>query len=95
MKLKIEEIKHIAQLARLQLSEKELVEYQKELSSILDYVATLKEVDTTKVEPTAQIGNLRDVLRPDEVVPWDKEEIAAALKNNERENGNIKVKRVL
>ncbi|MDD2354416.1 MAG: Asp-tRNA(Asn)/Glu-tRNA(Gln) amidotransferase subunit GatC [Patescibacteria group bacterium] len=95
MKLKTEEIKHIAKLARLQLSEAEIEKYQKELSSILDYIATLKKVDTEKIDPTAQIGELRDVLRTDEVFSWDKKEIEEALNNSEREKGGIKVKRVL
>ena len=48
-----EAVKHIAQLARLGLSEKEIGKYQKELSSILDYVEKLKRVDVSGVEATS------------------------------------------
>ena len=44
------EIQHIAKLARLGLTEKEIEKFQGEFSRILDYIEKLKEVDTTKVE---------------------------------------------
>ena len=46
-----EEVKHIAKLARIGLTETEIRKFQKELSSILDYFDALKEVDVLKVEP--------------------------------------------
>ncbi|MDI6603013.1 MAG: Asp-tRNA(Asn)/Glu-tRNA(Gln) amidotransferase subunit GatC [Patescibacteria group bacterium] len=48
-----EEVQHIAKLARLGLTEKEVKKFQKELSSILDYIEKLKEVDISKIEPTS------------------------------------------
>lgn len=48
-----EEVQHIAKLARLGLTKKEIEKFQNELSSILDYVEKLKEVDVLKVEPTS------------------------------------------
>ncbi len=47
-----EEVKHIAKLSRLGLTEKEIEKFQKELSLILDYFNLLEEVDVSKVEPT-------------------------------------------
>ena len=47
-----EQVKHIAKLARIGLTETEIRKFQKELSSILDYFDALKEVDVLKVEPT-------------------------------------------
>ncbi|MDP2664107.1 MAG: Asp-tRNA(Asn)/Glu-tRNA(Gln) amidotransferase subunit GatC, partial [bacterium] len=44
-----EEVKHIAKLARLGLSDKEIGKFQKDLSSILDYVEKLKKVDVSGV----------------------------------------------
>jgi len=46
-------VQHIAKLARLGLTEKEIGKFQKELSSILDYIEKLKEVDISKVQPTS------------------------------------------
>jgi len=90
-----EEIEHIAWLARLDLTEKEKDKFAKQLGSILDYISQLKEVDTKNVEPTAQVSGLMNVWREDEIKEWDKEEVAAALDQANRENGQVKVKRVL
>ncbi|MCX6758549.1 MAG: Asp-tRNA(Asn)/Glu-tRNA(Gln) amidotransferase subunit GatC [Candidatus Nealsonbacteria bacterium] len=46
-----EETEHIAGLARLGLGEEEIERYQKDLSSILDYIEKLKEVDTGDIKP--------------------------------------------
>ena len=60
-----EEVKHIAKLARLGLTEKEIEKFQKELSSILDYFEKLKEVDVSKIEPTTHSVLLGSVMRKD------------------------------
>lgn len=96
MKFKKQEVKHIAELARLALSEDELKIYGKQLSDILAYVDELKEVDTTDVELTAQVTGLKNVFREDEINGWDKVEREAALKEApELADKQIKVKRVL
>ncbi len=61
-----EEVKHIAKLARLGLSEKETEKFQKELSSILDYIEKLKEVDISEVEATSHPLFVENVMREDE-----------------------------
>lgn len=95
MKLTPEEVKHIAELSRLELSPEEVEKYRGELGAILDYVAVLEEVNTTGVEVTAQVSGLTDVFREDKAVAWNEEEINLALGQGERENGSVKVKRVL
>ena len=95
MKLTPEEVKHIAELSRLELSPEEVEKYRGELGAILDYVAVLEEVNTTGVEVTAQVSGLTDVFREDKAVAWNEEEINLALEQGERENGSVKVKRVL
>lgn len=67
MTLSREEVKKIAQLARLELTETEIDRYAGELSRILDYVAQLGEVKTEGVEPTAQVTGLLNIMRDDEV----------------------------
>ena len=73
MKLTLAEVEHIAQLARLGLTEAEKKKFAVQISSILDYVNQLKEVDTSGVEPTAQVTGLENVLRPDVIVGGEKE----------------------
>ncbi len=75
-----EEVKHIAKLARLGLGEKEIEKFQKELSSILDYVEKLKEVDVSKVEPTSHLLRVENVMRKDEVSKFNKKLIDGHLK---------------
>ena len=69
MTLSLPEVRHIADLARLQLTEDELETYRGQLSAILDYAARLRAVDTGAIPPTASVLPLRTVLRPDEVRP--------------------------
>lgn len=69
MSLSLYEVHHVAQLARLRLSDEELASMQKQLSAIIDYINTLQEVDVTGVEPTAQVTGLTSVLREDVVAP--------------------------
>ena len=89
------ELEHIALLARLNLTEAEKEKFAPQLDSILDYISQLNEVDTKNVEPTAQVSGLMNVWREDEIKEWDKDEVAAALDQASRENGQVKVKRVL
>jgi len=95
MKLSTEEIKHIAQLSRLDLSDDEVEKYSVELGKILEYVKMLNEVDTKKINITAQVSGLMDVFRKDEAKSWPQDELDLALGQGERENGSLKVKRVL
>lgn len=90
-----EQIKHIANLARLELSSEEELKYGDQLSAILGYIDKLEEVNTDKVSITAQVGGLVNVWREDEVIAWDEKEVAAALAQGETASGQIKVKKVL
>jgi aspartyl-tRNA(Asn)/glutamyl-tRNA(Gln) amidotransferase subunit C len=67
MKLTKQEVEHIADLARIKLSAKEKERFQEQISSILEYVNKLNEVDTEKIEPIAHITGLFNVTRKDEV----------------------------
>jgi aspartyl-tRNA(Asn)/glutamyl-tRNA(Gln) amidotransferase subunit C len=61
------EVRHVARLARLALSDEEIAVMQAQLSAILDYIAMLQEVDVSDVPPTAQVTGLTTVWRPDVV----------------------------
>jgi aspartyl-tRNA(Asn)/glutamyl-tRNA(Gln) amidotransferase subunit C len=69
MALTIEEVQHIARLARLQLTAQQQDLYREQLSAILDYIARLRELDTTDVPPTAGGGLSQMPLRADEARP--------------------------
>jgi aspartyl-tRNA(Asn)/glutamyl-tRNA(Gln) amidotransferase subunit C len=69
MSLTKDQVLHIAKLARLQLTSEEIDKMTKELSSILDYVKVLDEVDTATTEPTSQVTGLTNAFREDEVRP--------------------------
>ncbi len=78
MKLSREQVEHIAQLARLALSEEEKVLYQGQLSAILDHFERLQELDTEAIPPTATVLPLRSVMREDEPGPsMGREDILA------------------
>ena len=65
--LSSDDVRHIAKLCRLHLSDAEVEKFSKELTNILTFVEKLKEVDTKKVEPTPQATGLRSVFREDEI----------------------------
>ena len=96
MKLEKKEIEHIAELARLDLNDAELDKYKDQLSGVLDWIDQLKEVDTTDVEPTAQVTGLENVLREDVVNEWDDGERKATLDEApDFQDDQYKVKRIL
>ena len=65
MKISKEEIEHIAVLARLSLPEEEKELFDSQLSSILDYMEKLNELDTKGIEPTSHVLTLSNVMRDD------------------------------
>ncbi len=68
MSLTKEEVEHIAELARLELTEEEKERYREQLSDILDYAARLQALDTSHIPPTSTVLAKRAVLRPDVAV---------------------------
>lgn len=60
------DIEKLAKLARVELTEKEKEKFKKQLSSILDYVKKIQEVDTSKVKPGFRL-DLKNVFREDSV----------------------------
>ncbi len=64
-----EQVRYVARLAHLSLSEAEVDRLAHDLSSILDYVRKLEELDTSAIEPTAHAVPLATTLRDDAVKP--------------------------
>lgn len=89
-----EEVVKVAQLARIELKEDEIEKFQKDLSSVLDYVAELQEVDTEGLEIVSSVTGLENVAREDTARPVDyQEEIMANAP--ERKDKYYKVKSIL
>jgi len=89
-----QEVRHIATLARLKLSDAEVESFTRELAAILAYVDTLREVDVTCVEPTAHAVGAHNVFRDDAAQPSLGENMALA-NAPQRQNGFFRVPKVL
>ncbi|MEW5767993.1 MAG: Asp-tRNA(Asn)/Glu-tRNA(Gln) amidotransferase subunit GatC [bacterium] len=69
MKISRDEVEHLANLARLELTEEEIEKFSHQLTDILGYVEKINELNTEAVAPTAHAMPLKNVLRQDEVKP--------------------------
>lgn len=87
------DITHIAKLANLIIKEDEKEKFATQLSSILEYVGKLNELDTSNVEPTSQVTGLENVLREDESRPSLSQKEALSQSKN-TVNGQFAVKGV-
>lgn len=65
MKIPLKEVNHIAELARLKLTEDELLLFTKQLNNILDYMEKLNKVDTKGIKPTSHVLHIINALRED------------------------------
>ncbi|HWQ12055.1 MAG TPA: Asp-tRNA(Asn)/Glu-tRNA(Gln) amidotransferase subunit GatC [Roseiflexaceae bacterium] len=93
MSLTIEQVQHVARLARLRLAPEELEKLRAQLSNILDHFQMLQELDVSDVPPTAQVTDLLNVMRADEVRPSLPRE--AALANApDQQDGMFRVKAI-
>ena len=94
MELTSDEVRHIARLARVALSEDEVKRFRGELSSILGHCQALSTIETSDVAPTAQSFALVNVERDDE--PRSSEELEDVLANApDRKDGYFRVRAVL
>jgi aspartyl-tRNA(Asn)/glutamyl-tRNA(Gln) amidotransferase subunit C len=88
------DLEHVAELARLYLTDEELDRLQGQLSRILEAIAVLRDVDTSHVGPTATVLALENVMRDDD--PRDGISREAALANAPlREGDHLRVPLVL
>ena len=79
MALKSDDVRNIAQLARLHLDDAEIERYAADLSSILDLVAQMQQVDTSAVEPLANPLDAEQRLRDDAVTETDQRDKFQAI----------------
>ena len=69
MKLSLDQVEHVAELAQLALTDEEKERFREQLSSILAYANRLQQVDTDDIPPTATVLPLENVMRDDKVRP--------------------------
>jgi aspartyl-tRNA(Asn)/glutamyl-tRNA(Gln) amidotransferase subunit C len=77
--LSADDVRHVAKLARLTLTDEEVDRFTAQLAGVLAHAADVAALDLAEVPPTAHALEMRNVLRPDEPVPsLDREEVLAA-----------------
>jgi aspartyl-tRNA(Asn)/glutamyl-tRNA(Gln) amidotransferase subunit C len=94
VKISKEEVKHVADLARLDMDENSIELFSKQIGNILQYIDTLKSVDTEKANPTSHAVFLPNAFREDEVKDHIDRDLALA-NAPEKENGNFLVPKVI
>lgn len=94
MSLSTEEVRKVAQLARLHLTADEEARFATQLSNILDYIEQLNELDVEGVEPTTRAIDVSNIMRDDQLEPCPDRE---ALLNcaPDRDEDFFKVPKIL
>jgi len=94
-KITLEQVRHVANLANLPLTDEELKKFSKQLSEVIDFnISLLHKVPTEKVEPTAHVLGITNVLRTDETEPGLT--VNEVLQNTKSQHNNFfKVKAIL
>ncbi|WP_102347868.1 Asp-tRNA(Asn)/Glu-tRNA(Gln) amidotransferase subunit GatC [Bacillus sp. Marseille-P3661] len=89
-----EQVKHVAHLARLAVTEEEAQNFTKHLDAIIGYAELLNELDTDNVEPTTHVLDIKNVLRKDESRQWLSQD--EALKNApDKKDGQFRVPSII
>ena len=95
-KISLEEVEHIAELARIELSDEEKKKFSDELSDVLGYIWQLQEVNTDGVEPVSQVTGMVNVLREDIAENCDEDVRKKIIESFPEEKERcIKVKQVM
>ncbi|MCZ6676480.1 MAG: Asp-tRNA(Asn)/Glu-tRNA(Gln) amidotransferase subunit GatC [Candidatus Poribacteria bacterium] len=89
-----DDVKHVANLARLEFSEEETQQFTHQLARILDYIGKLNELDTTDVPPTSHVLPIRNVVKEDVAEPsYDRDLVLATAPA--AEEGHFEVPQVI
>ena len=95
-KLTKKDVEHVAHLAKLPLSDKEIERNLKQLNEVVNYIGELSEVDTKNTEPTSQTTGLENVFRSDELKSQPGSTQEEALSGTEKShNGYFRVEAIL
>ena len=95
MKIKREDILHLAKLSNFSMSDDEISSIGKDLEAIIDYISELNELDTEGVEPTYQVFEMENIWRNDEIVEQEASREELLSLTTESLDNQIKVPKVL
>lgn len=95
VKLTRDDVLHLAQLARISLSDDEVDEFSDELSAILEYVEQLSAVDVAGLKPTNQVTGLTNVMREDVIKDYGYAPLDLLKNVPHVQDNQIKVKRMI
>lgn len=90
-----DDIKKLAALSRLKLTDAEVAQYKKELSAIVGYVERLQSVDISGLEPTTQVTGLANVIREDVIVDYGVSQDELLKNAPEKLDNQFKVQRMV
>ena len=93
--ISIDDVKKLADLSALSLSEEQLDHMANELKRILSYVEQLEAIDTTGIEPTYQVHDTHTVTRADEVIDYGVDQTALLDNASHVKDGQIEVRKVI
>ena len=89
--LSADDVRAIADLARLELDEADLARYQKQLSAVLDYFQKLEELDTSHIDPSSSVLPLTNVMRQDcAAAPLSVDEVVANAPDSDGEQFRVR-----
>jgi aspartyl-tRNA(Asn)/glutamyl-tRNA(Gln) amidotransferase subunit C len=93
-RITIDEVKYVANLARLAITEEEAEKFTNQLDAIISFAEQLNELDTDHVEPTSHVLDIKNVMREDIAKPGLP--VEEVLKNApDHENGQIRVPSII
>ncbi|KKB74147.1 MULTISPECIES: Asp-tRNA(Asn)/Glu-tRNA(Gln) amidotransferase subunit GatC [Bacillus] len=93
-RISIEEVKHVAHLARLAITDEEAAMFTEQLDSIISFAEELNEVDTENVKPTTHVLQMKNIMRED--VPDKGLPVEEVVKNApDHKDGYIRVPSIL
>jgi aspartyl-tRNA(Asn)/glutamyl-tRNA(Gln) amidotransferase subunit C len=94
MRITKDTVKYVADLARIELTEKEIHHFTGQLDRILEYVHKLKKLDTSNLEPTSHVLDIKNVYREDRLK--DSLPVSDVVKNTACKQDNLfKVKKII
>jgi len=90
-----EEVRYVANLARIKMKENELEKFTLQLDKILEYVNKLNQLDTENVPPTSHIINLKNIMRKDEISGESLSNDEATQMAPDKENEFFRVPKII
>lgn len=93
--ISIDDVKKLADLSALTVTDDEAAALLEQLNRILGFVEQLNDVDTSGLEPTYQVTGLENVMRDDVVIDYRLDRSALLKNAPDQQDGQIKVRRVL